>query len=51
MKTFKYFTEAKMSRQHFQLFILKIGIGTSDKFGNISVTRIKFKNKNKVIFY
>ena len=31
--------------------VLKIGIGTNDKFGNTSVTRIKFKNKNKVIFY
>ena len=31
--------------------VLKIGIGTSDKFGNTSVTRIKFMNKNKVIFY
>ena len=31
--------------------VSKIGIATSDKFGNTSITRIKFKNKNKVIFY
>ena len=48
-----FYENFQMARETFELIedVSKIGIATSDKFGNTSITRIKFKNKNKVIFY